>query len=77
MLPALWKAVVVERMLIDGLVGTNEIVLSPSITKGPAYVIYYNVERKTITKVEIQGMEAYQGKSFRTCLNYIENVQIL
>uniref|UniRef100_A0A0D3C3N1 F-box domain-containing protein n=1 Tax=Brassica oleracea var. oleracea TaxID=109376 RepID=A0A0D3C3N1_BRAOL len=53
-------AVVVERMLIDGLVGTNEIVLSPSITKGPAYVIYYNVERKTITKVEIQGMEAYQ-----------------
>ncbi|CAF1866023.1 BnaC04g43000D [Brassica napus] len=44
-------AVVVERMLIDGLVGTNEIVLSPSITKGPAYVIYYNVERKTTTKV--------------------------
>ncbi|KAF3577421.1 hypothetical protein DY000_02035045 [Brassica cretica] len=77
MLPALWKDVVSERMSIAGMVGTNEIVLSPSFTKGSAYVIYYNVERKTITKVGIQGMEAYQGKYFNTCLNYVENLEIL
>ncbi|KAJ4903435.1 F-box protein DOR [Raphanus sativus] len=77
MLPALWKDVVEERMVIAGMVGTNVIVLSPWWPKGPAYVIYYNVERKTITKVGIQGMEAYQRKSFHICLNYVENVEIL
>ncbi|KAH0930201.1 hypothetical protein HID58_015928 [Brassica napus] len=43
----------------------------------PSYVIYFNVERKTITKVGIQGMEAFQGKRLDTHLNYAENVKLI
>ncbi|CAN6843020.1 unnamed protein product, partial [Brassica oleracea var. botrytis] len=76
-LPPSWENVVAETMFIAGMVGTNEIVFSPSYQKMPYYVIYFNVERKTITKVGIQGLEAFQGKSFKTYLNYVENVKLL
>ncbi|KAG2308800.1 hypothetical protein Bca52824_028548 [Brassica carinata] len=77
-LPPSWENVVAaEIMYIAGMVGTNEIVLSPRYQNVPYYVIYYNVERKTIIKVGIQGLEAFQGKSFHTYLNYVENVKVL
>ncbi|WZY91071.1 hypothetical protein YC2023_047806 [Brassica napus] len=74
-LPLLWKAVVTETMCIDGMVGTNEIVLSACNRDVHSYVIYYNVESKTITKVGVQGIEAFQGKDvdIRLTLNYVEN----
>ncbi|XP_013746089.2 F-box protein DOR-like [Brassica napus] len=76
-LPPSWEDVVAETMYIAGLVGTNVIVFSPSYQRMPYYVIYYNVERRTITKVGIQGLEAFQGKSFKTYLNYVENVKLI
>ncbi|CAF1865868.1 BnaC04g42740D [Brassica napus] len=66
-----------EYMRISGMVGTNEIVLAPLFQNVPPYVIYYNVERKTITKVGIQVMEALQGKRFYTFVNYVEDVKFL
>ncbi|CAN7137243.1 unnamed protein product [Brassica rapa subsp. narinosa] len=59
-LPPLWKDVVVDTMCISGMVGTNEIVFSPIYQRDPFHVIYYNVESKTITKIGIQGLEAFQ-----------------
>ncbi|KAL0740653.1 hypothetical protein Bca4012_082166 [Brassica carinata] len=77
-LPPSWENVVAaEIMYIAGMVGVNEIVLAPWFQREPYYVIYYNVERKTITKVGIQGLEAFQGKSFHTYLNYVQNVKLL
>nr|VDD14487.1 unnamed protein product [Brassica rapa] len=76
-LPPLWKDVVTETMCIAGMVGTSEIVLSPRFQYVPSYVIYYNVESKTIRKVGIQGLEAFQGSRFYTYLNYVENVKFL
>nr|VDD14119.1 unnamed protein product [Brassica rapa] len=76
-LPPLWKDVVVDTMCISGMVGTNEIVFSPIYQRDPFYVIYYNVESKKITKVGIQGLEAFQGKSLNIYLNYVENVTLL
>ncbi|XP_048634353.1 putative F-box protein At3g23960 [Brassica napus] len=76
-LPPLWKDVVVDRMCIAGMVGVNEIVLAPWFQYVPSYVIYYNVESKTIRKVGIQGMEALQGRRLNTYLNYVENVKLL
>ncbi|KAJ4903049.1 F-box protein DOR [Raphanus sativus] len=78
-LPPCWEEVVVAEttMYIAGMVGTNEIVLSPSYQDVPYYVIYFNVERKTITQVGIQGLEAFRGRSFKTYLNYVENVKLL
>ncbi|KAH0943196.1 hypothetical protein HID58_002833 [Brassica napus] len=77
-LPPSWKDVVTETMRIAGIiVGTNEIVLVPGLQNVPSYVLYFNVERNTITKVRIQGMETFQGKRFNTYLNYVENVKLL
>ncbi|XP_056866077.1 F-box protein At5g65850 isoform X1 [Raphanus sativus] len=76
-LPPSWEDVVAETMCITGMVGTNEIVFSPLYQRVPSYVIYFNVERKTITKVGILGMEAFQGKIFNTYLNFVENVKLL
>ncbi|CDY15356.1 BnaC04g42670D [Brassica napus] len=45
------------------MVGVNEIVLTPWYKSVPPYVIYFNVERKTITKVGIRGMEAFRGSN--------------
>ncbi|XP_048610025.1 putative F-box protein At2g19630 isoform X1 [Brassica napus] len=76
-LPPSWKDVVTEIMCISGMVGTSEIVLSPRFQYVPSYVMYYNVESKTIRKVGIQGLEAFQGSRFYTYLNYVENVKFL
>ncbi|WZZ55039.1 hypothetical protein YC2023_055146 [Brassica napus] len=69
--------VAARNMCIAEMVGVNEIVLAPWFQNVPSYVIYFNVERKTITKVGIQGMEAFQGKRFDTYLNYVENVKLI
>ncbi|RID66840.1 hypothetical protein BRARA_D01955 [Brassica rapa] len=76
-LPSSWEDVVSEDMCIAGMVGVNEIVLAPWSQRVPSYVIYFNVERKTITKVGIQGPEAFTGKRFYTYLNHVENVKLL
>ncbi|XP_013635604.1 PREDICTED: F-box protein DOR-like [Brassica oleracea var. oleracea] len=77
MLPDFWKDVVAESMCIAGMVGTHEIILSPCYQYVPSYVIYFHVESKTIRKVGIQGMEAFQGNRCYTYLNYVENVKLL
>ncbi|CAN6968958.1 hypothetical protein Bca4012_033733 [Brassica carinata] len=76
-LPPLWKDVVVGDMYIAGMVGTNEIVFTPSYQRVPYYVIYYNVKSKMIRKVGIHGMEAFEGERINTYLNYVENVELL
>ncbi|CDY60959.1 BnaA04g28880D [Brassica napus] len=75
--PIMYTYYHLQTMCIAGMVGTNEIVFSPIYQRVPYYVIYFNVERRTITKVGIQGLEAFQGKSFKTYLNYVENVKLL
>ncbi|KAG2308842.1 hypothetical protein Bca4012_082171 [Brassica carinata] len=76
-LPPSWKDVVTGEMYIVGMVGKSEIVFTPFYQCGPSYVLYFNVERTTITKVGIQGLEAFHGESFRTYLNYVQNVKLL
>ena len=76
-LPPSWEDVVSETMYIAGMVGTNEIVFSPSYQRVPYYVIYYNVKSMTIRKVGIQGLEAFEGERINTYLNYVENVELL
>ncbi|KAF3556130.1 hypothetical protein F2Q69_00017136 [Brassica cretica] len=76
-LPPSWKDLVTGPMYIAGMVGTKEIVFSPLYQIVPSYVIYFNVKSKTIRKVGIQGMEAFQGEMINTYLNYVENVELL
>ncbi|CAG7907705.1 unnamed protein product [Brassica rapa] len=67
-LPSSWEDVVSEDMCIAGMVGVNEIVLAPWSQRVPSYVIYFNVERKTITKVGIQGPEAFTAPNLHHSL---------
>ncbi|KAG2312685.1 hypothetical protein Bca52824_024242 [Brassica carinata] len=86
-LPPLWKNIVADaKLFFVGVTGTDEIVLSPSYVSEPyyyasepyyLYVYYYNIERNTIRRVEIQGMDAFQHCSVRISLNHVEDVNLL
>ncbi|CAG7874863.1 unnamed protein product, partial [Brassica rapa] len=70
-LPRLWKNLVGRAVLrLVGFVGTNEIVFSH-----PSQVIYYNIEKRTILKVAIQGTEAPQYNFVITFLNHMEDLK--
>ncbi|XP_010513136.1 PREDICTED: putative F-box protein At2g19630 [Camelina sativa] len=59
-LPPLWKNIVPKAELcFVGLTSTNDIVLSERNPFDIFWIFYYNLERHTIIKVEIQGMDVY------------------
>ncbi|RID62078.1 hypothetical protein BRARA_E01173 [Brassica rapa] len=60
-----------------GVIGTDEIVLSLDIPAKPFYLFYYNIKRSSIVRVEIQGIQALKGRSVRTLLNHVENVNLM
>ncbi|CAL9235206.1 unnamed protein product [Arabidopsis halleri] len=77
-LPPMWKNVVAEAELhIVGRTGTNEIVLSRRYSSDTFYVFYYNPERNTIVRVEIQGMDEFKGRRVHTFLDHVEDVKLL
>jgi len=41
------------------------------------YVFYYNIERNTIKKVEMQGMEAFKESNVYTFLDHVEDVKLM
>ncbi|KAG2328195.1 hypothetical protein Bca52824_010923 [Brassica carinata] len=45
-----------------GVTGTNEIVFFRDSLSAPFCVFYYNLERKTIRRVQIRGMRKFEGK---------------
>ena len=76
-LPPVLKNVVGKEVLrFAGVTDSNEIVFGH-----PSCVIYYNIEKYTIVKVRIQGMEAFQSTNLSTFLDhkvfdYIRKVQL-
>ncbi|CAA7044451.1 unnamed protein product [Microthlaspi erraticum] len=57
-LPAVWKDVVGEYDLsFVGVTRTNEIAFSSFYQTNPFYLCYLNLERNTVVRVEIQGMD--------------------
>ncbi|XP_019082534.1 PREDICTED: F-box protein DOR-like [Camelina sativa] len=59
-LPPLWKNIVpTAELYLVGLTSTNDIVLSQRYPSTIFNIFYYNLERHTIIKVEIQGMDVY------------------
>ncbi|CAG7875444.1 unnamed protein product [Brassica rapa] len=53
--------------------GTNEIVLFPKYVSDPFYIFYYNLQKKTSRRVEIQGI---RGKKVYTFLDHIEDAKL-
>lgn len=78
-LPPLWETVVVENYCLRtvGMTRNGEIVLTSLGIYDPFYIFYYNIERNTITRVKIQGMEACKGRKIYTFIDHVEDVRLM
>ncbi|KAJ4895490.1 F-box protein DOR [Raphanus sativus] len=77
-LPPQWQSVVPNNLKCVGVTGSNEIVFSEYIPSNPFYVFYYSLEKGTIRRVEIQGMEEFLTKHrVYTFLNHVEDVKLM
>ncbi|CAA7018473.1 unnamed protein product [Microthlaspi erraticum] len=67
-----------DNFHILGMTGAGEIVLRPHRSKH-FYIVYYNIERDTFTRVNIQGFEQFKDPNItpRTFLDYVENIKLL
>ncbi|CAN6834091.1 unnamed protein product [Brassica oleracea] len=75
-LPLLWKNVVGDADLdCVKVTASNEVVLSGYYLHSPFYVFYYSLERETIRRVEIQGMEAFMHFQVYSFVDHVENVK--
>lgn len=77
-LPALWKKLVGKGCLIFvGVTRTNEIVMSRDYPTSPFYIFYYNIERNSVVRVEVQGMEKFKKCRVHTFLDHVEDVKLM
>ncbi|KAG7565043.1 F-box associated domain type 3 [Arabidopsis suecica] len=77
-LPPMWKQVVGEtRVYVVGMIGTSEVVFSPFVKSNPFYIFHLNIERNSITRVEIKGTGPLEGQQVYTFINHIENVKLI
>ncbi|XP_010418710.1 PREDICTED: putative F-box protein At3g23960 [Camelina sativa] len=76
--PPVWQNVVEKTILhFSGVVGTNEFVFVPITLSDPFYVFYYNVEKNTVVRVGVRGMEAFEGYRVDAFANHVENVELI
>lgn len=78
-MPPPWKNIVekTKLRLVGRNTSTGEIVLSPNEISDSFYLFYYNPERNTITRVEIQGLEAFKHCKVYTFLDHVEDVKLM
>ncbi|KAG2327662.1 hypothetical protein Bca52824_010390 [Brassica carinata] len=80
-LPPTWKDLVGEKILyFVGVTATNEFVFSPSSSSDLYYVYYYNFDKETITRVQIQGIGAFErdkGSRALTFLDHVEHLKLM
>ncbi|CAN7061500.1 unnamed protein product [Brassica rapa subsp. trilocularis] len=78
-LPALWEDIVGSvRLGFVGMTRTNEIVMRPLGLPGrPFHLIYFNIERNTVVRVSIQGMDVSEYDHVHIFLDHVENVKLL
>ncbi|CAA7029805.1 unnamed protein product [Microthlaspi erraticum] len=77
-LPALWENIVGNAYLdFVGVTRGNEIVMSAYYPTFPFYVFYYNIERKTVVRVEVQGMEKFKENRVHIFLDHVEDVKLM
>lgn len=74
-LPPIWRDVVAGTDIdAVGMIGTSEVVFSPRVLSSPFYIFYFNIEKKTFRRVEIQGIGPLQGQRVYSFVNHVENV---
>ncbi|AEC06905.1 F-box and associated interaction domains-containing protein [Arabidopsis thaliana] len=75
-LPAMHDIMKTTDLRCVGMTQTKEFVFW-SIKGMRFYVFYYNIERNTIKKVEMQGMEAFKESNVYTFLDHVEDVKLM
>ncbi|KAG2273137.1 hypothetical protein Bca52824_067692 [Brassica carinata] len=81
-LPPMWGDVVdpQEWLVIVGVTGPNEFVMSSTYSADPFQVYYCNIDKETVTRVVIQGVGGLRngrGYSIHTYLNHVEDVKLM
>ncbi|KAL1207748.1 F-box protein [Cardamine amara subsp. amara] len=76
-LPPLWRNLVADTKLhIVGMTGNDELVLSPRVLLDPFYIFFYNLEKNSIVRVRIQGIESTTKRQYiRTYIDHIQDVK--
>lgn len=76
--PALGNDIVADviKLCLVGVTRRGEIVLSRYYLSDHLFLIYYNLERNTLTKVDIQGMDAFKHCIVHTFLDHVEDVKL-
>ncbi|KAH0864597.1 hypothetical protein HID58_081808 [Brassica napus] len=76
--PPLWDTLVAQaRINIVGTTGDSEIMFSPTVVSNPFYIFCYNMETRSIRRVEIKGFGPVTGQNIYTFLNHVENVKLI
>lgn len=65
------------RLRFAGVTNTGEIVWLPRYIIHGSFFLVYNPDRNTITRVEIQGMEAYKNCMAYVFLDHVEDVKLM
>ncbi|XP_010418688.1 PREDICTED: putative F-box protein At2g19630 [Camelina sativa] len=74
--PNLWKDIVgTTEVHFVGVTRTNEVVFWIERMM-PSCLLYCNIERKTIVRVGLHGLEAGKNRKVYTCLDHVENVNL-
>lgn len=78
-LPVCWKDIVgTAPLMFVGMTGTNEIVMqSVAYPPRPFFLIYFNVERNTVVRVAIQGMDRSEYVAVDIFLDHVENAKLV
>lgn len=76
--PMCKEAAAGEYLDFVGVTATDEFVISPLFPSDPFYVYFYSFVKDAITRVEIQGMGAFDH-AFRIhiFLNHVEDVKLM
>ncbi|KAG7569051.1 F-box domain [Arabidopsis thaliana x Arabidopsis arenosa] len=78
-LPSPWMSNIAwNKLRFVGVTTTGEIVFSPLYITDSFFIVYYNPERNTIiTRIRIQGMEAYKNCKAYVFLDHVEDLKLM
>ncbi|XP_010451775.1 PREDICTED: putative F-box protein At2g19630 [Camelina sativa] len=74
--PPLWRKLGPStRLNIVGMTSNGEFVFSAAFLRDPFYIFYYNVEKNTIVRVEIQGIGPVSRQDIYTFIDHAEDIK--
>ncbi|KAL1195297.1 F-box protein [Cardamine amara subsp. amara] len=77
-IPSMWRTVIQKTdVYFAGITSSGEFVLSPYSSNEPFYLFFYDPEKITIVRVEIQGIDQrLRNRKVYTFIEYIEDVKL-